>query len=100
MAQFKITVMLLQGGTIAITGLPIDEAKFKTDKKIVDEDLIKILNVENDLFRPLWIELNKRRIRKRKLRKPPKKLCKKLLRMLPKKVAKLRRERIDYLKIE
>ena len=44
-AQFKITVMILQGGTIAITGLPLDEAKFKTENKIVDEELTKLLSV-------------------------------------------------------
>lgn len=44
-AQFKITVMLLQGGTISITGLPIEEAKFKTENKVTDEALIALLNV-------------------------------------------------------
>lgn len=33
-AQFKITVMLLQGGTITISGLPVDLAKFKSENKI------------------------------------------------------------------
>jgi methionine aminopeptidase len=35
-AQFKITVMILQGSTITITGLPIDLTKFKTENAIKD----------------------------------------------------------------
>jgi methionine aminopeptidase len=35
-AQFKITVMILQGSTITITGLPIDLTKFKTENSIKD----------------------------------------------------------------
>jgi hypothetical protein len=67
--------MLLQGGTIAITGLPIDEAKFKTENKIVDEEIIKLLNVIFKLYRLLWINLNKRKIKRRrsnKLQRPKK----------------------------
>jgi methionine aminopeptidase len=29
-AQFKLTVMITKGKTTALTGLPIDEAQFKT----------------------------------------------------------------------
>jgi len=47
-AQFKITVMILQGGTITITGLPIDEAQYKTEKKIADENLIALLSTKMD----------------------------------------------------
>jgi hypothetical protein len=47
-AQFKITVMILQGGTITITGLPIDLAKFKTENKIEDEAVLQLLNVMSE----------------------------------------------------
>ena len=82
-AQFKSTIMLLQGGPIAITGLPLDEAKFKTERKIVDEDLIKLLSVQFILFRCQWTRLIKRKTRRRR----------------SKKLQKLRKlQRIDYLK--
>jgi methionine aminopeptidase len=35
-AQFKMTVMITKGKTTAMTGLPIDEAAFKTDHEIKD----------------------------------------------------------------
>lgn len=49
-AQFKITVMILQGGTIAITGLPVDLAKFKTENAIKDEGVKALLSVRNVLL--------------------------------------------------
>jgi len=36
-AQFKMTVMITKGKTTAMTGLPIDEALFKTDNSVKDE---------------------------------------------------------------
>lgn len=44
-AQFKITVMILQGGTIAITGLPVDLTKFKSENSIADEGVLELLKV-------------------------------------------------------
>jgi methionine aminopeptidase len=36
-AQFKVTVLITKGKTTAITGLPIDEALFKSEHEIKDE---------------------------------------------------------------
>jgi methionine aminopeptidase len=36
-AQFKLTVMVTKGKTTALTGLPIDEALFKSEHEIKDE---------------------------------------------------------------
>jgi hypothetical protein len=47
-ASFKMTVMILAGGTIAITGLPLDESKLKTDKKIKNEELKAFLATSMD----------------------------------------------------
>lgn len=44
-AQFTITAAILSTSTVALTGLPIDEAKLTTTKKIEDEAVLKILNV-------------------------------------------------------
>jgi len=43
-AQFKITAIILQTGTLAITGLPIKETQFKTENSIKNEVALKILN--------------------------------------------------------
>lgn len=43
-AHFKYTVMILSGGTITITGLPVDANKYKTENKIVDESVLTIIN--------------------------------------------------------
>lgn len=37
--------MILSGGTITITGLPVDANKYKTENKIVDESVLTIINV-------------------------------------------------------
>lgn len=42
-AQFKFTVLLMPNGNLKITGLDIDPACFKTDKKIQNQDIHKIL---------------------------------------------------------
>jgi hypothetical protein len=47
-ASFKMTVMILAGGTIAITGLPLDESKLKTDKTIKNEELKAFLATSMD----------------------------------------------------
>lgn len=47
-AQFKVTVMITKGKTTALTGLPIDESLFKTDKEIKDEDILKLLSMSMD----------------------------------------------------
>ena len=44
-AQFKLTAIILQTGTIAITGLPIKTQTYKTENKITDQALIKVLEV-------------------------------------------------------
>ena len=76
-AHFKYTVLILKGSTIAITGLPLDISKFKTDKKIEDESLIQLINVGlyflNIMFmiiyyRHRWIKKVKRRRRRKKSR--------------------------------
>ena len=44
-AQFKFTVMITKGKTTALTGLPVDEAAFKTDNSIKDEAILQLLAV-------------------------------------------------------
>ena len=44
-AHFKFTVLILENRTFAITGLPLDVTHFKSDKKIEDEEINKILAV-------------------------------------------------------
>ena len=44
-AQFKFTVMITKGKTTALTGLPLDEAQFKTENELKDEGLLQLLAV-------------------------------------------------------
>ena len=44
-AQFKLTVMITKGKTTALTGLPIDEAAFKTENSIKDQTVLDLLAV-------------------------------------------------------
>lgn len=50
-AQFKITAMITKGKTTALTGLPVDEALFKTDNAIKDEKVLELLAVLIGLLR-------------------------------------------------
>ena len=71
--HFKYTVLILKGSTIAITGLPVDISKFKTEKKIEDETIIQLINVNYILivicifinFRHQWIKKVKKRRKKK-----------------------------------
>lgn len=47
-AQFTATVMILKGGTLAITGLPVEDTKFKTANKIADKGILDILATSMD----------------------------------------------------
>jgi len=47
-AQFKYTVMILKGGTVVVSGLPLDLAKYKTENKITDEKIVALLAVSID----------------------------------------------------
>jgi|JI9StandDraft_1071089.scaffolds.fasta_scaffold103144_2 hypothetical protein len=49
-AQFKFTVMITKGKTTALTGLPLDEALFKTENSIKDEKILELLAVHFPLF--------------------------------------------------
>lgn len=49
-AQFKLTVMILQGGTITITGVPLDLTKFKSENSIVDEGVLQLLSVHFEVI--------------------------------------------------
>ena len=49
-AQFKFTVMITKGKTTALTGLPLDEALFKTENSIKDEKILELLAVHFTLF--------------------------------------------------
>ena len=49
-AQFKFTVMITKGKTTALTGLPLDEALFKTENSIKDEKILELLAVHIPLF--------------------------------------------------
>jgi len=42
-AQFKFTVMITKGKTTALTGLPLDEAIFKTELGIKDQSVLDLL---------------------------------------------------------
>ena len=44
-AQFKFTVMITKGKTTALTGLPIEEAQFKTENVLKDEAILQLLAV-------------------------------------------------------
>ena len=44
-AQFKLTVMITKGKTTALTGLPVDEAHFKSEHELKDEGVLKLLAV-------------------------------------------------------
>jgi curved DNA binding protein len=47
-AHFKYTVLILKGTTLAITGVPLDLAKYKSEKKIEDEAILKLLSQAMD----------------------------------------------------
>merc|ERR1712235_129010 len=42
-AQFKFTTLLMPNGPLRITGLPFDVAQYESDKKIDDEEILKVL---------------------------------------------------------
>ena len=44
-AQFKFTVMITKGKTTALTGLPLDEAQFKTENELKDQSVLDLLAV-------------------------------------------------------
>ena len=44
-ASFKTTVIITKGKTTALTGLPIDESHYKTDKSIKDENILALISV-------------------------------------------------------
>jgi len=47
-AHFKYTVLILKGTTLAITGIPLDITRYKSDKKIEDEAVLKLLSQPMD----------------------------------------------------
>jgi len=63
-AQFKFTVMITKGKTTALTGLPLDEALFKTENSIKDEKILELLAVNIPLFSYPWIKPSKRNKRR------------------------------------
>jgi len=44
-ASFKTTVMITKGKTTALTGVNIDDAHFKTENSIKDEQILNLLSV-------------------------------------------------------
>ena len=44
-AQFKYTVAVRKEGPFVISGLTIDTTKFKSEFNIIDEEIVKKLNV-------------------------------------------------------
>lgn len=42
-ASFTMTVAIMSTSTIAITGINFNEEQFSSDKKITDENLLKLL---------------------------------------------------------
>ena len=57
-AQFKCTVVMLQSGTILLTGLPFEEENYETEKKVTDPEMIELLKVSNSHFEILFLETN------------------------------------------
>jgi len=49
-AQFKFTVMITKGKTTALTGLPINEAEFKADFELKNQQVLDLLAVFSVLF--------------------------------------------------
>jgi len=47
-AQFKYTVVIMKNGSQILTGLPVDLALFKTENKIADEAIVKLLASSTD----------------------------------------------------
>jgi len=47
-AQFKYTIIIGKNGTTTLTGLPVNVDNLKTENKIVDEELTKILTQSTD----------------------------------------------------
>ena len=44
-ANFKMTIMITKGKTTALTGIPLDEALFKSEHGIKDQELLDLLAV-------------------------------------------------------
>lgn len=63
-AQFKFTVMITKGKTTALTGLPIDEAQFKSEFSIKDQKVLDLLAVNIYLSRHLWRKTQRKRNQK------------------------------------
>jgi len=47
-AQFTFTMVILKNGSQHITGLPVDEGVLKTENKVTDQDVLKILSTSTD----------------------------------------------------
>jgi len=47
-AQFKYTVAILKNGAQIISGLPLNEGSFKSENKITDENIVKLLATSLD----------------------------------------------------
>ncbi len=61
-AVFRSTVMITKGKTTALTGLPVDDAQFKTEHSIKDEQILALLSVNiYVILSNLWKKLNKRK---------------------------------------
>ena len=62
-AVFRTTVMITKGKTTALTGLPVDDAQFKTEHSIKDEQVLGLLSVIiYFILSNLWTNLNKRKL--------------------------------------
>ena len=62
-AVFRTTVMITKGKTTALTGLPVDDAQFKTEHSIKDEQILGLLSVKiYFILSNLWTNLNKRKL--------------------------------------
>lgn len=61
-AVFRTTVMITKGKTTALTGLPVDDAQFKTEHSIKDEQILALLSVIFSLILSnRWTNPNKRK---------------------------------------
>lgn len=48
-AEFKYTVLIMQNGTVKITGLPLEPELYQTENKITDESIIQLLSKSTSL---------------------------------------------------
>ena len=64
-AQFKMTIMITKGKTTALTGLPLNEAEFKADHELKNQNVLDLLSVNNVLLSYQWTRQSRRKRRRK-----------------------------------